>query len=269
MPTAHGIGKNDTWATATNTAHAARSSTRFYGIPLHLNAMERAHDGVIPNSHGIPRPVGSRETILELIAPDRSDDPTETLALGGVGQAEDHGRPPCLRPYRFGCEVQAWNDVRSAEVVRPRSTSSIAREGDRRPSSLAQSTRCPSSGRTGGQVEGLRRSGSMPRDVWAWDWIVGEVSRSSRRGIATPTCGCDSQLDKRREIGQLGRRRRQPSIRGEKLGTVLEGGSSVGDLGPSAGVIKPGAIIPEIMAAEAWCCPAAGGRGEPKVKWER
>jgi arylsulfatase len=96
------------------------------------------------------------------------------------------------------------------------------------------------------------------------DWIVGELLKKlDDLGIADNTIVMFTS-DNGAEIFSWPDGGNHP-FRGEK-GTVFEGGFRVPMLAKWPGVIKPGIIINEIMAAEDWLPTLLAAAGEPDIK---
>ncbi|MDM0108002.1 arylsulfatase [Variovorax sp. J22R24] len=235
----------------------------FYGILYHLNAMEEPYDGEYPKVPGFHEQFGPRN-IIESFATDE-DDPTEEPRWGRVGKQKIIDAGPL--PPGPGMDPAAkfnMEDV-DAELVR-RSVDFIDRSVKAgKPFFLwHNSTRCHVWTHLSPRWKDKSGFGIYADAMMEMDWIVGEILRKlDDEGIADNTIVMFTS-DNGAEIFSWPDGGNHP-FRGEK-GTVFEGGFRVPMLARWPGVIKPGTIVNDIMAAEDWMPTLVAAAGEPQVK---
>ncbi|MDM0071808.1 arylsulfatase [Variovorax sp. J31P207] len=235
----------------------------FYGILYHLNAMEEPYDGEYPKVPGFHEQFGPRN-IIESFATD-VDDPTEEPRWGRVGKQKINDCGPL--PPHPGMDPAAkfsMEDV-DAELVR-RSVDFIDRSVKAgKPFFLwHNSTRCHVWTHLSDKWKDKSGFGLYADAMMELDWSVGELLRKlDDEGIADNTIVMFTS-DNGAEIFSWPDGGNHP-FRGEK-GTVFEGGFRVPMLAKWPGVIQPGTIVNEIMAAEDWLPTLVAAAGEPKIK---
>ncbi|MDM0050487.1 arylsulfatase [Variovorax sp. J22R115] len=235
----------------------------FYGILYHLNAMEEPYDGEYPKVPGFHDQFGPRN-IIESFATD-VDDPTEHPRWGRVGKQKiiDAGPLP-PGPGMDPAAKFSMEDV-DAELVR-RSVDFIDRSVKAgKPFFLwHNSTRCHVWTHLSPKWKDKSGFGIYADAMMELDWIVGEILKKlDDEGIADNTIVMFTS-DNGAEIFSWPDGGNHP-FRGEK-GTVFEGGFRVPMLAKWPGVIKPGIIVNDIMAAEDWLPTLVAAAGEPQVK---
>ncbi|MDM0022350.1 arylsulfatase [Variovorax saccharolyticus] len=235
----------------------------FYGILYHLNAMEEPYDGEYPKVPGFHEQFGPRN-VIESFATD-VDDPTEEPRWGRVGKQKINDCGPL--PPHPGMDPAAkfsMEDV-DAELVR-RSVDFIDRSVKAgKPFFLwHNSTRCHVWTHLSEKWKDKSGFGLYADAMMELDWVVGEIlQKLDDEGIADETIVLFTS-DNGAEIFSWPDGGNHP-FRGEK-GTVFEGGFRVPMLAKWPGVIQPGTIVNEIMAAEDWLPTLVAAAGEPKVK---
>ncbi|MDM0075512.1 arylsulfatase [Variovorax sp. J2P1-59] len=235
----------------------------FYGILYHLNAMEEPYDGEYPKMPGFHEQFGPRN-VIESFATD-VDDPTEEPRWGRVGKQKINDAGP-LPPHPGMDPAARFNmeDV-DAELVR-RSVDFIDRSVKAgKPFFLwHNSTRCHVWTHLSDKWKDKSGFGLYADAMMELDWAVGEILRKlDDEGIADNTVVMFTS-DNGAEIFSWPDGGNHP-FRGEK-GTVFEGGFRVPMLARWPGVIKPGTIVNDIMAAEDWLPTLVAAAGEPAVK---
>jgi arylsulfatase A-like enzyme len=235
----------------------------FYGILYHLNAMEEPYDGEYPKMAGFHDKFGPRN-IIETYATD-VDDPTEEPRWGRVGKQKIIDAGPL--PPGPGMDPEAkfnMEDV-DAELVR-RSVDFIDRSVKAgKPFFLwHNSTRCHVWTHLSAKWKDKSGFGIYADAMMELDWIVGEILKKlDDEGIADNTIVLFTS-DNGAEIFSWPDGGNHP-FRGEK-GTVFEGGFRVPMVAKWPGVIQPGTIVNDIMAAEDWLPTLVAAAGEPQVK---
>ncbi|MDM0084933.1 arylsulfatase [Variovorax sp. J31P179] len=235
----------------------------FYGILYHLNAMEEPYDGEYPRMAGFHEQFGPRN-IIESFATD-VDDSTEEPRWGRVGRQKINDCGPL--PPHPGMDPAAkfsMEDV-DAELVR-RSVDFIDRSVKAgKPFFLwHNSTRCHVWTHLSDKWKDKSGFGLYADAMMELDWIVGELLKKlDDEGIADNTIVMFTS-DNGAEIFSWPDGGNHP-FRGEK-GTVFEGGFRVPMLAKWPGVIQPGTIVNDIMAAEDWLPTLVAAAGEPQVK---
>jgi arylsulfatase A-like enzyme len=235
----------------------------FYGILYHLNAMEEPYDGEYPKMAGFHQQFGPRN-VIETYASD-VDDPTEEPRWGRVGKQKINDCGPL--PPGPGMDPAAkfnMEDV-DAEYVR-RSIDFIDRSVKaNRPFFLWHNpTRCHVWTHLGPKWKDKSGFGIFADAMMELDWIVGELLKKlDDEGIADNTIVLFTS-DNGAEIFSWPDGGNHP-FRGEK-GTVFEGGFRVPMVAKWPGVIKPGTIVNDIVAAEDWMPTLVAAAGEPQVK---
>ncbi|MDM0011665.1 arylsulfatase [Variovorax sp. J22P168] len=235
----------------------------FYGILYHLNAMEEPYDGEYPKVPGFHEQFGPRN-VIESFATD-VDDPTEEPRWGRVGKQKINDCGP-LPPHPGMDPAAKFNmeDV-DAELVR-RSLDFIDRsvKADKPFFLWHNSTRCHVWTHLSEKWKDKSGFGLYADAMMELDWIVGEILKKlDDEGIADNTIVMFTS-DNGAEIFSWPDGGNHP-FRGEK-GTVFEGGFRVPMLAKWPGVIEPGTIVNEIMAAEDWLPTLVAAAGEPEVK---
>ncbi|MET0543688.1 MAG: arylsulfatase [Variovorax sp.] len=235
----------------------------FYGILYHLNAMEEPYDGEYPKMPGFHAQFGPRN-IIESYATD-VDDATEEPRWGRVGKQRIIDAGPL--PPGPGMDPAAkfnMEDV-DAELVR-RSVDFIDRsvKADKPFFLWHNSTRCHVWTHLSPKWKDKSGFGIYADAMMELDWVVGEIlGKLDAEGIADNTIVMFTS-DNGAEIFSWPDGGNHP-FRGEK-GTVFEGGFRVPMLAKWPGVIEPGTIVNDIMAAEDWLPTLVAAAGEPKVK---
>ncbi|MDM0110435.1 arylsulfatase [Variovorax sp. J22R24] len=235
----------------------------FYGILYHLNAMEEPYDGEYPKMAGFHDKFGPRN-IIETYATD-VDDPTEEPRWGRVGKQKIIDAGPL--PPGPGMDPEAkfnMEDV-DAELVR-RSVDFIDRsvKADKPFFLWHNSTRCHVWTHLSPKWKDKSGFGIYADAMMELDWIVGEIlQKLDDEGIADNTIVLFTS-DNGAEIFSWPDGGNHP-FRGEK-GTIFEGGFRVPMVAKWPGVIQPGTIINDIMAAEDWLPTLLAAAGEAQVK---
>ncbi len=235
----------------------------FYGILYHLNAMEEPYDGEYPKMPGFHEQFGPRN-IIESVATD-VDDPTEEPRWGRVGKQKITDAGPL--PPGPGLDPTAkfnMEDV-DAELVR-RSIDFIDRsvKADKPFFLWHNSTRCHVWTHLSPKWKDKSGFGLYADAMMEMDWIVGEIlQKLDDEGIADNTIVMFTS-DNGAEIFSWPDGGNHP-FRGEK-GTVFEGGFRVPMVAKWPGVIKPGTIVNDIVAAEDWLPTLVAAAGEPQIK---
>ncbi|MDM0111851.1 arylsulfatase [Variovorax sp. J22R133] len=235
----------------------------FYGILYHLNAMEEPYDGEYPKMAGFHEQFGPRN-VIETFATD-VDDATEEPRWGRVGKQKIIDGGPL--PPGPGMDPDAkfnMEDV-DAELLR-RSIDFIDRsvKADKSFFLWHNTTRCHVWTHLSERWKDKSGFGLYADAMMELDWIVGELlQKLDDAGIADNTIVMFTS-DNGAEIFSWPDGGNHP-FRGEK-GTVYEGGFRVPMVAKWPGVIKPGTIVNDIMAAEDWMPTLVAAAGEPAVK---
>jgi arylsulfatase A-like enzyme len=235
----------------------------FSGILYHLNAMEEPYDGEYPKGQNFHAMFGPRN-IIHTVATD-VDDPTEDPRWGRVGKQKIvDGGPLPPHPDMDPAAKVSMEDV-DAELVRL-SLDFIDRsvKADTPFFLWHNSTRCHVWTHLAPQWQGKSGFGLFADAMMELDWIVGELlEKLDDLGIADNTIVLFTS-DNGAEIFSWPDGGNHP-FRGEK-GTVFEGGFRVPMVARWPGVIKPGTIVNDIMAAEDWLPTLLAAAGVPDVK---
>jgi arylsulfatase A-like enzyme len=235
----------------------------FYGILYHLNAMQEPYDNDYPKQPQFHAMFGPRNIVDSKAT--TTDDPATDPRWGRVGRQtiEDAGPLP-PGPNMDPAAKFNMEDV-DAELVR-RSCDFIDRavKADKPFFLWHNSTRCHVWTHLAPKWAGKSGFGLFADAMMELDWIVGELLKKLYDlGIADNTIVMFTS-DNGAEIFSWPDGGNHP-FRGEK-GTVFEGGFRVPMLARWPGVIKPGTIINEIMAAEDWLPTLLAAAGEPDIK---
>jgi arylsulfatase A-like enzyme len=235
----------------------------FYGILYHLNAMEEPYDKDYPKQPQFHAMFGPRNIVDSKAT--TTDDPATDPRWGRVGrQTLADGGPLPPGPNMDPAAKVNMEDI-DAELVR-RSCDFIDRavKADKPFFLWHNSTRCHVWTHLAPKWQGKSGFGLFADAMMELDWIVGELLKKlDDLGIAENTIVMFTS-DNGAEIMTWPDGGNHP-FRGEK-GTVFEGGFRVPMLAKWPGVIKPGAIINEIMAAEDWLPTLLAAAGEPDIK---
>lgn len=235
----------------------------FYGILYHLNAMEEPYQKDYPKGAEFHSNFGPRN-IIESKASD-TDDATVDPRWGRVGkQVIADGGP--LPPHP-GMDPTAKVSMETVEkeLVR-RSTDFMERSVKAgKPFFLwHNSTRMHVWTHLSDEWDGKSGFGLFADGMMELDWEVGKLlDKLDELGIADNTIVLFTS-DNGAEIFSWPDGGNHP-FKGEK-GTTYEGGFRVPMLVKWPGVIKPGSIINEIMAAEDWMPTLLAAAGDPEVK---
>jgi len=235
----------------------------FYGILYHLNAMEEPYDGEYPKMPGFHEKFGPRN-VIETFATD-VDDATEEPRWGRIGKQKIIDAGPL--PPGPGMDPAAkfnMEDV-DAELLR-RSIDFIDRsaKADKPFFLWHNTTRCHVWTHLSEKWKDKSGFGLYADAMMELDWIVGELLKKlDDEGIADDTIVMFTS-DNGAEIFSWPDGGNHP-FRGEK-GTVFEGGFRVPMVAKWPGVIKPGTICNDIMAAEDWMPTLVAAAGDPDVK---
>jgi arylsulfatase A-like enzyme len=235
----------------------------FYGILYHLNAMQEPYDNDYPKQPQFHAMFGPRNIVDSKAT--TTDDPATDPRWGRVGRqtiADAGPLPP--GPNMDPAAKSNMEDV-DAELVR-RSCDFIDRavKADKPFFLWHNSTRCHVWTHLAPKWTGKSGFGLFADAMMELDWIVGELLKKlDDLGIADNTIVMFTS-DNGAEIFSWPDGGNHP-FRGEK-GTVFEGGFRVPMLAKWPGVIKPGIIINEIMAAEDWLPTLLAAAGEPDIK---
>jgi arylsulfatase len=235
----------------------------FHGILYHLNAMEEPYDTDYPKVDNFQALYGPRN-IIHSVATD-VDDPTEEPRWGRVGKQKitDGGPLPPHPNMDSNAKVNMENV--DAELVRL-SLDFIDRsvKADKPFFLWHNSTRCHVWTHLDPKWQGKSGFGLYADAMMELDWVVGEILKKlDDLGIADETIVLFTS-DNGAEIFTWPDAGNHP-FRGEK-GTVYEGGFRVPMVAKWPGVIKPGTIVNDIMAAEDWLPTLLAAAGEPDVK---
>jgi arylsulfatase A-like enzyme len=235
----------------------------FYGILYHLNAMEEPYDKDYPKQPQFHAMFGPRNIVDSKAS--TTDDPATDPRWGRVGrQTLADGGPLPPGPNMDPAAKVNMEDV-DAELVR-RSCDFIdgAVKADKPFFLWHNSTRCHVWTHLAPKWQGKSGFGLFADAMMELDWIVGELLKKlDDLGIADNTIVMFTS-DNGAEIFSWPDGGNHP-FRGEK-GTVFEGGFRVPMLARWPGVIKPGIIVNEIMAAEDWLPTLLAAAGEPDIK---
>ena len=235
----------------------------FSGILYHLNAMEEPYDGEYPKGQNFHAMFGPRN-ILHTVATD-VDDPTEDPRWGRVGKQKIvDGGPLPPHPNMDPAAKVNMEDV-DAELLRL-SMDFIDRsvKADTPFFLWHNSTRCHVWTHLSPEWQGKSGFGLFADAMMEMDWIVGELLKKlDDLGIADNTIVMFTS-DNGAEIFSWPDGGNHP-FRGEK-GTVFEGGFRVPMVARWPGVIEPGTIVNDIMAAEDWLPTLLAAAGVPDVK---
>jgi arylsulfatase A-like enzyme len=234
----------------------------FYGILYHLNAMEEPYDTDYPKDPQFHAMFGPRNIVDSKAT--TTDDPTTDPRWGRVGrQTLADGGPLPPGPNMDPAAKVNMEDV-DAELVR-RSCDFIDRavEADKPFFLWHNSTRCHVWTHLAPKWQGKSGFGLFADAMMELDWVVGELLKKlDDLGIADNTIVMFTS-DNGAEIMSWPDGGNHP-FRGEK-GTVFEGGFRVPMLAKWPGVIKPGTIVNDIMAAEDWLPTILAAAGEPDI----
>jgi arylsulfatase A-like enzyme len=235
----------------------------FYGILYHLNAMEEPYDKDYPKQPQFHAMFGPRNIVDSKAT--TTDDPATDPRWGRVGrQTLADGGPLPPGPNMEPAAKVNMEDI-DAELVR-RSCDFIDRavKADRPFFLWHNSTRCHVWTHLAPKWQGKSGFGLFADAMMELDWIVGELLKKlDDLAIADNTIVMFTS-DNGAEIMTWPDGGNHP-FRGEK-GTVFEGGFRVPMLARWPGVINPGTIINEIMAAEDWLPTLLAAAGEPDIK---
>ena len=235
----------------------------FSGILYHLNAMEEPYDGDYPKIPGFHAQFGPRN-IVHTVATD-VDDPTEDPRWGRVGKQKiTDGGPLPPHPNMDPAANVNMEDV-DVDLVR-RSLDFIDRsvQADKPFFLWHNSTRCHVWTHLSPKWQGKSGFGLYADAMMELDWEVGEILKKlDDLGIADNTIVLFTS-DNGAEIMSWPDGGNHP-FRGEK-GTVFEGGFRVPMVAKWPGVIQPGIIVNDIIAAEDWLPTLLAAAGEPDVK---
>ena len=235
----------------------------FHGILYHLNAMEEPYDSDYPKQPNFHTMFGPRN-IIDTKAT-TVDDPTTDPRWGRVGkQTIADGGP--LPPARTWTRRPRSTWKTSTKILVRRSCDFIDRSVKAgKPFFLwHNSTRCHVWTHLAPKWRGKSGFGLYADAMMELDWIVGELLKKlDDLGIADNTIVLFTS-DNGAEIFSWPDGGNHP-FRGEK-GTVFEGGFRVPMLAKWPGVIKPGTIVNDIMAAEDWLPTLMAVAGEPSIK---
>jgi arylsulfatase A-like enzyme len=235
----------------------------FYGILYHLNAMEEPYDKDYPKQPQFHAMFGPRNIVDSKAT--TTDDPATDPRWGRVGrQTLADGGPLPPGPNMDPAAKVNMEDI-DAELVR-RSCDFIDRavKADKPFFLWHNSTRCHVWTHLAPKWQGKSGFGLFADAMMELDWIVGELLKKlDDLAIADNTIVMFTS-DNGAEIMTWPDGGNHP-FRGEK-GTVFEGGFRVPMLAKWPGVIKPGTIINEIMAAEDWLPTLLAAAGEPDIK---
>jgi arylsulfatase len=235
----------------------------FSGILYHLNAMEEPYDKEFPKDPKFRAMFGPRN-IIHTKASD-FDDTTEDPRWGKVGkQTIVDGGP--LPPHPGMDEAAKVNmETVDAELLRL-SLDFIDRSvaADTPFFLWHNSTRCHVWTHLDPKWQGKSGYGLYADAMMELDWIVGEIlQKLDDKGIADNTIVMFTS-DNGAEIFSWPDGGNHP-FRGEK-GTAFEGGFRVPMVARWPGVIEPGSIVNEIIAAEDWLPTLLSAAGEPDIK---
>ena len=235
----------------------------FYGILYHLNAMEEPYDRDYPRVPGFHAQFGPRNIVATKAT--SVDDPTTDPRWGKVGKQTiaDCGPLPPHPGMDPAAEIN-MEDV-DAELVR-RSLDFIDRSvAAAKPFFLwHNSTRCHVWTHLSDKWQGKSGFGLFADAMMELDWEVGEILRKLDELRISDHTIVMFTSDNGAEIFSWPDGGNHP-FRGEK-GTVFEGGFRVPMLAKWPGVIEPGSIVNDIMAAEDWLPTLLAAAGEPKIK---
>lgn len=234
----------------------------FYGILYHLNAMEEPYDSDYPKVPGFHAQFGPRN-IIETKAT-TVDDATTDPRWGRVGKQTIVDCGPMPPHPNMDPAAKTNMEDADAELVR-RSLDFIDRSvaADKPFFLLHNSTRCHVWTHLAEKWRGKSGFGLYADAMMELDWEVGEILKKlDDHGIADNTIVMFTS-DNGAEIMSWPDGGNHP-FRGEK-GTVFEGGFRVPMIAKWPGVIKPGSIINDIMAAEDWLPTVLAAAGEPTM----
>lgn len=235
----------------------------FHGILYHLNAMEEPYDGEYPKDPKFHEMFGPRN-ILHTHATDVDDADTDPR-WGRVGKQKiEDGGPLPPGPGLDPAAKVNMEDV-DAELVRL-SLDFIDRSvKEDKPFFLwHNSTRCHVWTHLGPKWKDKSGFGLFADAMMELDWIVGELLKKlDDLGIADETIVMFTS-DNGAEVFSWPDGGNHP-FRGEK-GTVYEGGFRVPMIAKWPGVIEPGVIVNDIMAAEDWLPTLLDAAGVPDIK---
>jgi arylsulfatase len=235
----------------------------FSGILYHLNAMEEPYDSEYPKDPTFHAMFGPRNIIHTKAT--TTDDATEDARWGRMGcQTIADGGPLPPHPGMDPAAKFSMEDI-DAELVRL-SLDFIDRSvaADKPFFLWHNSTRCHVWTHLDKQWQGKSGFGLFADAMMELDWIVGQLlGKLDALGIAENTIVLFTS-DNGAEIFSWPDGGNHP-FRGEK-GTVYEGGFRVPMLAKWPGVIAPGTIVNEIMAAEDWMPTLMAAVGVPDVK---
>ncbi|HVN45235.1 MAG TPA: arylsulfatase [Steroidobacteraceae bacterium] len=235
----------------------------FYGILYHLNAMEEPYDEVYPKTPGFHAQFGPRN-IIETKAT-TTDDPTTDPRWGKVGKQTIVDAGP-LPPHPNMDPAAKFNMENVDEELVRRSLDFIERsvEADKPFFLWHNSTRCHVWTHLSPKWAGKSGFGLFADAMMELDWEVGEILKKlDDLGVADNTIVMFTS-DNGAEVMSWPDGGNHP-FRGEK-GTVFEGGFRVPMVARWPGVIKPGTIVNELMAAEDWLPTVLAAAGEPQIK---
>jgi arylsulfatase A-like enzyme len=235
----------------------------FYGILYHLNAMEEPYDKDYPKQPQFHAMFGPRNIIDSKAT--TTDDPATDPRWGRVGrQTLADGGPLPPGPNMDPAAKVNMEDIDADLVRRSCDFMDRAVEADKPFFLWHNSTRCHVWTHLAPKWQGKSGFGLFADAMLELDWIVGELLKKlDDLGIADNTIVMFTS-DNGAEIFSWPDGGNHP-FRGEK-GTVFEGGFRVPMLARWPGVIKPGIIINEIMAAEDWLPTLLAAAGEPDIK---
>jgi len=237
----------------------------FYGILYHLNAMEEPYEGDYPKSPEFLARFGPRN-IIESKASDK-DDPTTDPRWGRVGkQIIEDGGPLPPHPGMDPKAKVSMEDVEIELVNRSKDFMERSVKAGKPFFLWHNSTRTHVWTHLSPKWEGKSGYGLYADAMMELDWEVGQLLKKlDELGIANNTIVLFTS-DNGAEIFTWPDGGNHP-FRGEK-GTTYEGGFRVPMLVRWPGVVKPGTIINEIMAAEDWMPTLVAAGGDPNVKEE-
>jgi arylsulfatase len=235
----------------------------FSGILYHLNAMEEPYDSEYPKDPSFRANFGPRNIVHSRAS--ETDDTTEDPRWGKVGkQVISDGGPLPPHPGMDPAAKFNMEDI-DAELVRL-SLDFIDRSvaADKPFFLWHNTTRCHVWTHLGPKWEGKSGFGLYADAMMELDWVVGEIlQKLDDKGIADDTIVLFTS-DNGAEIMTWPDGGNHP-FRGEK-GTVFEGGFRVPMVARWPGVIKPGSVYNDIMAAEDWLPTLMSAAGEPDIK---
>lgn len=235
----------------------------FHGILYHLNAMEEPYDGEYPKDPDFHARFGPRN-ILHATAADK-DDSHDDPRWGRVGkQTITDGGPLPPHPGMDPAAKVSMEDV-DVELVRL-SMDFMDRsvQADVPFFLWHNSTRCHVWTHLAPEWDGKTGFGLYADAMAELDALVGQLlEKVDALGIADDTIILFTS-DNGAEIFSWPDGGNHP-FRGEK-GTVYEGGFRVPMLARWPGVIQPGTIVNDIMAAEDWLPTLLAAAGVPDVK---